>query len=98
MTELRASALLSLAGAMLGVALGAPPAQPVLGLDVVDAALAAPIQLREITAPVAMLLAGGMAGRLLSSLIRDLRGWKPHVIVEHRHVEVRRRPDPDTES
>jgi hypothetical protein len=92
MTELRATALLSLAGALAGVALGAP-AQPVIGLDVVDAALAAPVQLREITAPVALLLAGGMAGRLLASLTRELKGWKPHVIVEHRHVDVRRPPD-----
>lgn len=91
MAELRLSAWLSLAGALVGVA-AAGPSTPAV---VVDALGGQQVPVGEITGPVAMILAGGMAGRLLNQLVTRLVGWRPHVIVEHRHAAAPP-PAPDT--
>lgn len=44
---------------------------------------AGPLALGDLTLPVALVVFGGM----LSRAVDRLAGWRPHVIVEHRHVQ-----------
>lgn len=83
----RTSFLLALAGLLTGVAVAADPALgPVVQVPV-DTGTAALLQLplSQVTAPVALLAAGGLFGRLANQLVDKLRGWKPHVVIEHVH-------------
>ena len=83
----RTSLLLAAAGLLTGVAVAADPALgPVVQVPV-DAGTAALLQLpiSQVTAPVALLAAGGLFGRLANQLVDKLRGWRPHVVIEHIH-------------
>jgi hypothetical protein len=84
--DLRASLALSLVGLLAGVAVAGPElpvAMPGVGpSDLVS------LPIREITGPIALVVTGGMAGRLLTQVAAALRGWRPHIVVEHRHVRA----------
>lgn len=91
----RHTLLLALAGLFTGVAFANPEAT-VVHLPV-DAGTAALLELpvAQVTGPVAMLAAGGLLGRLLRQLAElvaqvaeHLRDWRPHIIVEHRHIHT----------
>jgi len=84
------SLLLAAMGLLTGVAVAAEPGLgPVVQVPV-DAGTAALLQLPvgQVTGPVALLAAGGLFGRLLGQLVNQLKGWRPHIIVEHRHIHV----------
>lgn len=86
----RTSILLAAAGLLTGVAVAADPTLgPVVQVPV-DAGTAALLQLpiSQVTAPVAFLAAGGLFGRLAHQLADKLKGWRPHIIVEHRHLHA----------
>jgi len=86
----RTSVLLAAVGLLTGVAVAADPSLgPVVQVPV-DAGTAALLQLpiSQVTAPVALLAAGGLFGRLANQLVDKLHNWRPHIIVEHRHIHV----------
>lgn len=85
MSDFKLQAILALGGLFTGVAMAGSDAP--LMLDVATGEVLA-IPLRDITAPVALLAAGGMFGRLANGLVAKLENWRPHIIVEHRHVQV----------
>lgn len=81
------SLLLAAMGLLTGVAVAAEPGLgPVVQVPV-DADTAALLQLpiSQVTAPVALLAAGGLFGRLANQLVAQLRDWHPRIIVEHRY-------------
>lgn len=83
----RTSLLLAAVGLLTGVAVAADPALgPVVQLPV-DAGTAALLQLpiSQVTAPVAFLAAGGLFGRLAHQMVDKLKGWRPHIVIEHVH-------------
>ena len=91
----RPTLLLALAGLFTGVAF-ADPASTLIQVPVdVGAATLLEVPVGQLTGPVAMLAAGGLLGRLLrqlaelvTKLAAELKGWRPHIIVEHRHLHA----------
>lgn len=85
MSDLKLQFLLALGGLFTGVAMAGPDT-PLLVDTATGEVLALPI--RDITAPAALLVAGGMLGRLANQLAAALKDWRPHIVVEHRHVQA----------
>lgn len=86
----RTSLLLAAVGLLTGVAVAADPALgPVVQVPVdADTATLLRLPIGQVTGPMALFVGGGLLGRLAKDLVDKLRDWKPHIIVEHRHIHV----------
>lgn len=83
----RTSLLLAAVGLLTGVAVAADPALgPVVQVPVdPDTAALLRLPIGQVTAPMALLVGGGLLGRLANQLVDKLKGWRPHIVIEHVH-------------